>query len=85
VDLIFSSGIKEREEFTVFIILNGGFIMKQAESLEKLEKTLKKKEMEALTAKDKGLNTAYGNLLLEINLIKTKMKKFQMGSRSELA
>ena len=49
--------------------------MKQAESLEKLEKSLKKKEMEASAAKDKGLNTAYGNLLLEINLIKTKMKK----------
>ncbi|PKL18586.1 MAG: hypothetical protein CVV49_05190 [Spirochaetae bacterium HGW-Spirochaetae-5] len=63
------------------MILNGGFIMKQAESLEKLEKSLKKKEMEATEAKTKGLNTAYGNLLLEINLIKSKMKKMQMGSR----
>jgi hypothetical protein len=71
--------------FTVFIILNGGFIMKQVESLEKLELSLKKKEMEAMEAKDKGLNTSYGNLLLEINLIKTKMKKFQMGGRSKLA
>jgi hypothetical protein len=55
--------------------------MKKAESLEKLEKSLKKKEMEATDAKTKGLNTAYGNLLLEINLIKSKMKKMQMGSR----
>ncbi|HNX23586.1 MAG TPA: hypothetical protein PKG60_06030 [Spirochaetota bacterium] len=58
--------------------------MNQVESLEKLERTLKKKEMEANEAKDKGLNTAYGNLLLEINLIKTKMKKCQMGSKSKL-
>ena len=58
--------------------------MKQAETLEKLELSLKKKEMEANDCRDKGLNTAYGNLLLEINLIKTKMKKFQMGGRSKL-
>lgn len=55
--------------------------MNQAENFEKLEKTLKKKEFEAFEAKDKGLKTAYGNLLLEINLIKTKMKKMQMGSK----
>lgn len=55
--------------------------MKQVESLEKLEKSLKKKEMEANEAKCKGLKTAYGNLLLEINLIKSRMKKMQMGSR----
>ena len=55
--------------------------MKQVESLETLQKSLKKKEMEADNAKNKGLNTAYGNLLLEIKLIKTKIKKYQMGSR----
>ncbi len=54
--------------------------MKQVESLEKLTKSLKKKEIAATDAKTKGLSTAYGNLLLEINLIKTKMKKMQMGS-----
>jgi len=55
--------------------------MKQAENLEKLEISLRKKEMEANDAKCKGLNTAYGNLLLEINLIKHKMKKMQMGGK----
>ena len=67
------------------MIINGGFIMNQNESLEKLQISLKKKEMEADAAKCKGLSTAYGNLLLEISLIKTKIKKFQMGSKSELA
>jgi len=55
--------------------------MKKIESIEKLEKSLKKKEIEANEAKCKGLSTAYGNLLLEINLIKSKMKKMQMGCR----
>ncbi len=59
--------------------------MNQMENLEKLQISLKKKEFEANEAKCKGLTTAYGNLLLEINLIKAKMKKFQMGSKSELA
>lgn len=59
--------------------------MKHTENLEKLQISLKKKETEANDAKIKGLTTAYGNLLLEINLIKTKMKKYQMGNKSELA
>ncbi len=55
--------------------------MKEKETLEKLEFTLKKKEQEALEAKNKGMHTTYGNLLLEINLLKNKMKKMQMGTR----
>jgi len=55
--------------------------MDKKETLEKLEMSLKKKEEEARNAKSKGMHTTYGNLMLEINLIKTKMKKMQMGSR----
>ncbi len=56
--------------------------MEKGESLEKLEKTLKKREMEAEEAKERGQKSVYGNLLLEINLIKTKIKKCHMGSRT---
>jgi hypothetical protein len=55
--------------------------MKQTESLEHLERSLKKKEIEADLAKSKGQNTHHGNLLLEINLIKSKIKKLSMGSK----
>jgi hypothetical protein len=60
---------------------SGGCAMKQKETLEDLEKSLKKKEIEANAAKLKGLNTHHGNLLLEINLIKSKIRKMNMGSR----
>jgi len=55
--------------------------IKELKELEKLEKSIKKKENEALDAKNKGLITAYGNILLEINLLKNKIKKFQMGGK----
>lgn len=55
--------------------------MRQKETLEELHRSLKKKEVEADDAKSKGQNTHYGNLLLEINLIKGKIKKMSMGSR----
>ncbi len=55
--------------------------MPKTDNLEKLQISLKKKEAEALEAKDKGLHAAYGNIMLEINLLKTRIKKFQMGSR----
>jgi len=54
--------------------------MNQKETLEKLQMSLRKKEEEAVHAKSKGMHTTYGNLMLEINLLKTKMKKMQMGS-----
>jgi len=56
--------------------------MEKGESLEKLEKTLKKRELEAKEAKERGQKSVYGNLLLEINLIKSKIKKCHMGSRT---
>ncbi|MCL1865569.1 MAG: hypothetical protein FWF73_07140 [Spirochaetes bacterium] len=52
-----------------------------AETLESLQLTLKKKELEAATAKEKGQKSVYSNLLLEINLLKSKIKKFSMGSK----
>jgi len=55
--------------------------MKQKESLEQLERSLKKKEIEANDAKNKGQTTHHGNLLLEINLLKSKIRKLSMGSR----
>jgi hypothetical protein len=54
---------------------------KQLEQLEKLEQSLKRKQIEALEAKDKGLNTVYGNIVLEIAILKQKIKKFQMGGK----
>lgn len=49
--------------------------------LNELEKSLRKKELEAIEAKNKGLTIVYANILLEINILKTKMKKFQMGRK----
>jgi len=51
------------------------------ETLDRLQVSLKRKEEEAMQAKSKGMHTTYGNLLLEINLLKSKMKKMQMGSK----
>ena len=53
----------------------------EKETLDRLHVSLKKKEEEAMQAKSKGMHTTYGNLMLEINLLKSKMKKMQMGSR----
>lgn len=55
--------------------------MPHTENLEKLQISLKRKEAEAMEAKEKGLNTSYGNIMLEINLLKTKIKKHQMGTK----
>ena len=51
------------------------------ETLEDLESKLKRKENQAIDYKEKGMNIAYGLLLEEIALIKTKIKKLQMGSK----
>jgi len=55
--------------------------MAQKESLDQLQQVLLKKEMEASMAKEKGQKSHYSNLLLEINLLKAKIKKYQMGSK----
>ncbi len=55
--------------------------MNQMDNMKRVQMSLKKKEEEAAQAKEKGMHTTYGNLLLEINLLKTEMKKMQMGSK----
>ena len=54
---------------------------KPSASLEKLQLSLQKKEMEAQIAKEKGQKSVYGNLVLEINLLKSKIRKYNMGSK----
>ena len=54
---------------------------KPVENLEKLQQSLKKKELEAMAAKEKGQKSVYGNLVLEINLLKSKIRKYNMGSK----
>jgi len=55
--------------------------MEQSVNKEKLQRYLKRKEMEAEDAKVKGMKSTYSNLLLEINLVKTQLRKFSMGSK----
>jgi len=55
--------------------------MEPSANKEKLQQYLKRKEIEAQSAKQRGMQTTYGNLLLEINIVKTKLKKFNMGSK----
>jgi hypothetical protein len=50
-------------------------------SKEQLQKYLRRKEMEAQEAKAKGMKSTYSNLLLEINLAKSQLKKLEMGSK----
>jgi len=62
-------------------LIFGGITMNQMDNMKRVQMSLKKKEEEAAQAKEKGMHTTYGNLLLEINLLKTEMKKMQMGSK----
>ena len=55
--------------------------MEQSDNKEKLQRYLRRKEIEAEDAKLKGMRCTYGNLLLEINLVKTQLRKFSMGSK----
>ena len=54
---------------------------KSSATLEHLQQSLKKKEMEAKIAEEKGQKSVHSNLLLEINLLQSKIRKFQMGSK----
>lgn len=53
----------------------------KSDSKEQLQRYLKQKEINAQIAKEKGMKSTYGNLLLEIDLVKAKLKKFSMGSK----
>jgi hypothetical protein len=48
---------------------------------EKLQRYLRLKENHAQIAKEKGMKSTYANLLLEIDLVKSQLKKFAMGSK----
>lgn len=54
-------------------------VMNVDEKMRKLESQLKKKETQAIYAKKKGMNTTYGNLLLEISELKREVRKMSMG------
>lgn len=49
-------------------------------SLESLEKSLRRKELEAKKAKAKGMHTTYGNRMAEIIELKRKIDQRTMGS-----
>jgi len=53
--------------------------MKPNEKLTQIERLLKKKEMEAMDAKDKGMRTTYSNRLEEITQLKKELRKLSMG------
>ncbi len=54
--------------------------MTQVQSKIRLEESLRKKEVQAKIAKEKGMNTAYSNRLQEIQEIKRKLRMLSMGS-----
>jgi len=54
---------------------------KKAETLEDLNRKLRKKESQAFEYKEKGMNISYGLMLEEIANINFKIKKLQMGSK----
>ena len=55
--------------------------MERKPNKEKLQMYLRRKEIEAQNAKERGMKSTYGNLLIEINLVKTQLKKINMGSK----
>lgn len=52
-----------------------------AEQLERIQKSLKIKERQAMEAKEKGMHTSYSNLMEEISELKRKMRQHQMGGK----
>lgn len=55
--------------------------MSQIEKKSRLEVLLKKKEIEAQSAKEKGMRTMYSNRLEEITEIKKQLRKLSMGQK----
>ena len=47
---------------------------------DRIEISIKRKEAQAKIAKQKGMQTTFGNLMDEISQLKTKLKKLQMGA-----
>jgi hypothetical protein len=55
--------------------------MKIEDKMKKIQMQLRKKEYQARDAKEKGMHTTYGNLMLEINELKKEVRKMSMGGR----
>lgn len=67
------------------IILNDFFKMEvqkmaQVQTKIRLEESLRKKEIQAKIAKERGMHTAYSNRLQEIQEIRRKLRMLSMGS-----
>ncbi len=54
---------------------------KAAEELERIQKSLRNKEKQAMEAKEKGMHTSYGNLMAEISELRRKLRQHQMGGK----
>ena len=57
-----------------------GYQPTHREQFIRLETSIKRKEAQAKIAKQKGMQTTFGNLMDEISQLKVKLKKLQMGS-----
>jgi len=55
--------------------------MIQPNKLHQLEIILKKKEVQAQDAKEKGMHSTFSNLMTEIIELKREVRKLSMGSR----
>lgn len=53
---------------------------RNSETMGRLVKSLKRKELQAVRAKNRGMHSTYGNLMSEITELKRKVRKCQMGS-----
>jgi len=51
------------------------------DELERIQRSLKNKERQAMEAKEKGMHTSYGNLMQEISELKRKLRQHQMGGK----
>ena len=55
--------------------------MRIDEKMKRIQMKLKQKETQARDAKEKGMHTTYGNLMLEISELKKEVRKMSMGGK----
>ncbi len=51
------------------------------QTVNQIRNSLRRKEVAAVTAKRKGMQTTYGNLMLEITELKRKLNQMSMGGQ----
>ncbi len=51
------------------------------QTLNQLQNSLKRKEIAAVNAREKGMHTTYGNLMIEITELKRKLSQMTMGGQ----